>query len=313
MLIRHVTELIDNTPILEIDPSIHGLKNINLYAKLEFLNPFGSLKDRSAWNILKDEFENLKANSQTVVEASSGNMSKAMQVLCAMHDVPYKVVTNRIKVNEVKQILQLLGAELEELPGTSECHDPTDPNDPVFIIQKMMSTEPGKYFYTSQYSNIKNQEAHYKGTGPEIYRDLGSVDIFIGSLGTTGSTGGTGKFLKEKNPNLKIIGVVGKKGQILPGIRNLDEMYEVGLFNKDFYDEIVTVGIDESIDSMLTLIKRCGILAGPTSGGCLAATIKCLSEIDANLQTKINAVFIVCDRVEWYLSYLKKPDHLYSV
>jgi rhodanese-related sulfurtransferase len=92
----------------------------------------------------------------------------------------------------------------------------------------------------------------------------------------------------------------------LPGIRNVDEMYEVGLFRKDFYDDIVEVNIDESMDAMLTLIRKCGILAGPTGGGSLAAALKYLQKIDSTLTSKQNAVFIVCDRVEWYLSYLQK-------
>lgn len=306
MLVRHVSELIGNTPLFEISPEIHGLKNINLYAKLELLNPFGSVKDKSAWNVLKDDIKQIASEGKTVIESSSGNMAKAMQLICSIHDVPFKIVTNRIKVREVKQILQLLGAEVDELPGLSECPDPTDPNDPVTFIEQMMSANPGKYFHTSQYTNEKNITAHYESTGREILNDLGQVDIFIGGLGTTGSTRGAGTILKEKNPALKNIGVIASKGHLLPGIRNVDEMYEVGLFRKDFYDDIVEVNIDESMDAMLTLIRKCGILAGPTGGGSLAAALKYLQPLDAKLTSKQNAVFIVCDRVEWYLSYLQK-------
>lgn len=311
MLVKHVTDLIGHTPLFEIPQEVHGLKNINLYAKLELLNPFGSVKDKSAWNVLKEDIESIKKEGKTVIESSSGNMAKAMQLVCSVYGVPFKIVTNRIKVREVKQILQLVGAEVDELPGLSECPDPTDPNDPITFIEQIMSANPGKYFHTSQYTNEKNIHAHYHSTGTEIQKDLdeagaGLVDYFVGGLGTTGSTRGSGTYLKEKNPEMKNVGVIASKGHLLPGIRNVDEMYEVGLFRKDFYDDIVEVSMDESIDAMLTLIRQCGILAGPTGGGSLAAAMKYLKPLDATLTRKHNCVFIVCDRVEWYLSYLQK-------
>lgn len=311
MLVKHISDLIGKTPLFLIPEKVHGLKNVNLYAKLELLNPFGSVKDKSAWNVLKDDIEQIAREGKTVIESSSGNMAKAMQLVCSVHDVPFKIVTNRIKVREVKQILQLLGAEVDELPGLSECPDPTDPNDPITFIDQIMSANPGKYFHTSQYTNEKNIHAHYNSTGKEIWEDLneaneGEVDIFVGGLGTTGSTRGSGTYLKEKNPDMKNVGVIASKGHLLPGIRNVDEMYEVGLFRKDFYDDIVEVSMDESIDAMLTLIKKCGILAGPTGGGSLAAAMKYLKPLDATFTKKQNVVFIACDRVEWYLSYLQK-------
>jgi cysteine synthase B len=311
MLVKHISELIGDTPLFEIPQAVHALPNINLFAKLELLNPFGSVKDKSAWNVLKDDIEQIAAEGKTVIESSSGNMAKAMQLVCSVYGVPFKIVTNRIKVREVKQILQLLGADVDELPGLSECPDPTDPNDPITFIEQMMSANPGKFFHTSQYTNEKNIQAHFLSTGREIHDDLqaggrGEVDYFIGGLGTTGSTRGAGSYLKSKNESLKNIGVIASKGHLLPGIRNVDEMYEVGLFRKDFYDDIVEVGMDESIDAMLVMVRRCGILAGPTGGGSLAAAIKYLSPIAPTLVRPHNAVFIVCDRIEWYLSYLQK-------
>ncbi len=306
MLVKHISELIGNTPLLEIDPAVHGLKNIDLYAKLEMLNPMGSVKDKSAWSVLKDSIASIKANNQTVIESSSGNMAKAIQTICSINDIPFKIVTNRVKVREVKQILQLLGAEIEELPGLSECPDPSDPNDPLTFIEQMMSAEPGKYFHTTQYTNEKNIQAHYGATGKEIHDDIGNVDYFFGGLGSTGSTRGAGTYLKEKNPEIKTIGVIASKGHLLPGIRNVDEMFEVGLFKKDFYQDIVEIDTDEALDAMLMLIRKVGIMAGPTGGGSLAAALKYLRPIDATLASKQKAVIIVCDRVEWYLTYLQK-------
>lgn len=306
MLVHKATDLIGDTPLLKLSPEIHGLKNVELYAKLELLNPYGSVKDKSAWTVLKDDIDNIAATGKTVIESSSGNMAKALQILCSMHGVPLKIVTNIIKVPEAKQILQLLGAEVDELPGLSECPDPTDPNDPIAHIERIISVNPDGYFHTSQFTNEKNVEAHYEMTGKEILKDLGHVDFFFGGLGTTGTSRGAGSFLKEQNPNLKNIGVIASKGHLLPGIRNVDEMFEVGLFKRDFYDDIVEIGIDESIDAMLTLIRRAGVLSGPTGGGGLAAALKYLRPLDAQLTTTHRAVFIVCDRVELYLSYLQK-------
>lgn len=306
MLYKSVTELIGNTPLIEISKEITKLKNINVYAKCELYNPFGSLKDRAGYAMLKDEIQKLKENNMTVIESSSGNTAKAIQIICSMNGIPFKTVTNRIKIPETKEVLKVAGAEIEELPGLSECPDPTDPNDPVAYIGRIVSENPNKYYHTNQYTNLKNPKVHYEHTGKEIYDDLGKVDYFFGTLGTTGSSRGTIEYLLEKNKNLKKIGIIAEKGDTIPGIRNKDEMYEVGIFNKSLYDEIVLVNSDEAIEEMLVLNRKCGILGGPTSGAAFKGTLKYLREIDDKLKEPANAVFIACDRMEWYMSYIKK-------
>ena len=306
MLYKSVTELIGNTPLIEISKEITKLKNINVYAKCELYNPFGSLKDRAGYAMLKDEIQKLKENNMTVIESSSGNTAKALQIICSMNGIPFKTITNRIKIPETKEILKVAGAEIEELPGLSECPDPTDPNDPVAYIERIVSENPNKYYHTNQYTNLKNPKVHYEHTGKEIYDDLGKVDYFFGTLGTTGSSRGTIEYLLEKNKNLKKIGIIAEKGDTIPGIRNKDEMYEVGIFNKSLYDEIVLVNSDEAIEEMLVLNRKCGILGGPTSGAAFKGTLKYLREIDDKLKEPANAVFIACDRMEWYISYIKK-------
>lgn len=306
MLYKSVTELIGNTPLIEISKEITRLKNINVYAKCELYNPFGSLKDRAGYAMLKDEIQKLKENNMTVIESSSGNTAKALQIICSMNGIPFKTVTNRIKIPETKEVLKVAGAEIEELPGLSECPDPTDPNDPVAYIERIVSENPNKYYHTNQYTNLKNPKVHYEHTGKEIYDDLGKVDYFFGTLGTTGSSRGTIEYLLEKNKNLKKIGIIAEKGDTIPGIRNKDEMYEVGIFNKSLYDEIVLVNSDEAIEEMLVLNRKCGILGGPTSGAAFKGTLKYLREIDDKLEEPANAVFIACDRMEWYMSYIKK-------
>ena len=306
MLYKSVTELIGNTPLIEISKEITKLKNINVYAKCELYNPFGSLKDRAGYAMLKDEIQKLKENNMTVIESSSGNTAKALQIICSMNGIPFKTVTNRIKIPETKEILKVAGAEIEELPGLSECPDPTDPNDPVAYIERIVSENSNKYYHTNQYTNLKNPKVHYEHTGKEIYDDLGKVDYFFGTLGTTGSSRGTIEYLLEKNKNLKKIGIIAEKGDTIPGIRNKDEMYEVGIFNKSLYDEIVLVNSDEAIEERLVLNRKCGILGGPTSGAAFKGTLKYLREIDDKLEEPANAVFIACDRMEWYMSYIKK-------
>ncbi len=310
MLIKNITELIGNTPLVEIDKSITNLKNVKLYCKCELYNPFGSLKDRAAFEMIKDDLEDIKRSGKTVVESSSGNTAKALNVLCQMNDIPFLTVTNRIKTEEVGKILSICGAEIKELPGMSECPDPTDPNDPTMYIQRMISAEPDKYYYPNQYTNLKNPRAHYLHTGKEILEDIGNVDYFFATLGTTGSSRGTIECLSEHNKDLVKIGIIASKGDNIPGIRNIDEMYEVGIFDKSIYDEILSISSMDAIEGMLTLVRKCGILAGPTSGACYKRTLEYLKELDSKLDHEINAVFIACDRVEPYVSYIQKrrPD-----
>lgn len=308
MLIKNVSELIGRTPLLEIDPAVHGLKNIRLYAKLEHLNPFGSIKDRSATGVLSEDFDAIVESGKTVVESSSGNMAKALSILCGMRKVPFRIVSSKIQVKEVKQVLQVLGAETEELPALSACPDPSDPNNPVAYIERMIAGSPGKYHHTSQFTNDLNRKAHFDSTGPEIAEDAGAIDYFFAGLGTTGSSRGAGEYLKTVNEELRTIGIVAPRGQALPGIRSADEMFEVGLFDRSFYADITEVSIDEAIDGMLTLARSLGVLGGPTSGANFAGALKYLRTLDSEATEgkELKAAFIVCDRMEWYLSYLQK-------
>ena len=310
MIVNNITELIGNTPILKIDNKITGLKNINLFVKCELFNPFGSIKDRTAYALIKDEIKDIQKDHKTVIESSSGNTAKALQVICSIFNIPFKTITNRIKIPEQKDILKLVGAEIEELPGLSECPDPTDPNDPITYINNIVTANPGTYFHTSQYTNLNNPKTHFEHTGKEIFDDLGHVDYFFGVLGTTGSTRGIVEYLLTKNPNLKKIGIIAEKGDTIPGIRNRDEMHEVGIFDSKLYDEIIEVSSMSAVDGMLTLNRKLGLLAGPTSGGSFIGTLEYLKKLDNTVDEPINAVFVACDRVEWYTSYIKKrrPD-----
>ncbi|KIA63486.1 pyridoxal-phosphate dependent enzyme [Nocardia vulneris] len=314
----HITELIGNTPLLRLDPAVHGLRNVELYAKLESHNPFGSVKDRVAWGMIRDELDDIVARGQSFIEASSGNTAKALRILGAVHGIGLRAVTNRMKVAEVRELLQLFGTEIVELPGLSECPDPTTPNDVYAVIEATMAQRPGAYHHASQYTNEKNIEAHHHGTGREIHEDLAAdgitrVDYLIGGLGTTGSTRGTATYLRKHNPELRTVAVVSERADFIPGIRSESEMWEVGLFQPDFYDSIVTVEAARAVDATLRLATGYGILAGPTSGASYVAALDTLaaeSDSARPADDPIVAVFIVCDRLEPYLSYIKKrrPD-----
>ena len=253
MLYQHITELIGNTPLLRLDPAQHRIDGVELYAKLEYCNPFGSVKDRIAWGMIRDDLDEVIRRGQTLIEASSGNTAKALQVLAAMHGLRLRALTNRAKVAEVRDLLELLGVELEELPGLSECPDPTVPDDVFSMIEKMMAERPGEFYHASQYTNQANVRTHHDTTGREIADDLGEVDFLFGGLGTTGSTRGAAAYLRAVNPRLRTIGVVSTREDFIPGIRSEAELWEVGLFEPGFYEQIVPVRSADAIDATLEL------------------------------------------------------------
>ncbi|MFE9608031.1 pyridoxal-phosphate dependent enzyme [Streptomyces sp. NPDC006012] len=307
-----ITEAIGNTPLVRIDPAVHGLHHIDLYAKLELFNPFGSVKDRAAWNMAGPRLAAAAERGSQVVELSSGNTAKALAVLAGMHGLTFKSVTNRMRVPEIKDLLLLLGAEIEELPGQSECLDPTATDDPLTLFHRTL-TEPGStYLHTDQYFNPRNVEAHLTGTGPEIVKDLDgrAPDFFIACVGTAGSSTGVARALREHDPAVRVVGLVAAKSDFIPGIRTIDEAHQVGLFDPGTYDSIEPVNSDEAIEGMLTLNRRCGILAGPTSGAAYFGAVRRLRAADTESAERRTAVFIVCDRVESYLSYVRqrRPD-----
>ncbi|MEU5199400.1 pyridoxal-phosphate dependent enzyme [Streptomyces scabiei] len=309
-----ITDAIGDTPLVRIDPAVHGLRNIDLYAKLEMLNPFGSLKDRAAWAMTRPELAGAKERGETIVELSSGNTAKALALIAGLHGLPFKSVTNRMRVPEIKDLLLLLGAEIEELPGRTECLDPTDTDDPLTVFHQRLNGPGGAHLHTDQYFNALNAEAHATGTGPEIIADLDgrAPDWFIACVGTAGSSTGVARALRAHDPAVRVVGLVGQKGDFIPGIRTVDEVREVGLFDPATYDTLEAVGADEAIEGMLTLLRRCGLLAGPTGGAAYFGGVRHLRSLDAGLTERRTAVFIVCDRVESYLDYVRRrrPDLL---
>jgi cysteine synthase B len=298
-----ITEVIGDTPLLKIDEEVHGVRNLQLYVKMESMNPFGSLKDRVAWSLLEDDIEMIREEDRKVVESSSGNTAKAIQGITSSRGIDFRTITNRIKIDEVKDLLITMGTEIEELPGKSECPDPNDPDDPLTYIDNLMEEEGDSYYRTGQYTDEKNTEAHRENTGPEIMEDLDRIDYFFGGLGTTGSTKGITQAIRERNPELNTVGIVSSSDDFIPGIRTENEMWEVGLYEKELYSDVLTVNSGEAIDATLDLIRGSGILSGPTTGAQLAAIRDYFPE---ELEEEKTAVFLACDRLEPYMSYFKK-------
>ncbi|MHC1779623.1 MAG: diaminopimelate epimerase [Bacteroidales bacterium] len=305
-LISQITDLIGNTPIIKIDEKLHGLKGVELYAKLEYLNPFGSLKDRTAMGMLGDNLQEIASQGRRVIESSSGNTAKALQCICNVNGIGFTTVTNRIRVSESKNILKFIGTDIVEVSK--------DVNT-VAMIEEMTLRDPSAYFHTTQYSNRKNIEAH-NVTGDEIVEDIGKVDYFIHVLGTSGSGRGIAERLRASNPQLKSVGVVTSAESYIPGIRSSTELDSCGFFKMADYDSIEEVSADTAKCYMKKLCRQMGILAGVSSGASFAAAVNYLKrEVEnetlansgnssGNLQKK--AVFVVCDRLETYANFIKE-------
>jgi cysteine synthase len=193
-----ITDVIGDTPLVRVDPSVHGLANIDLYAKLEMLNPFGSVKDRAAWNMVRSGLDEAVRREDTIVELSSGNTAKALAVIAGTHGLRFRSGTNRMRVPEIKDLLVLLGAEIEELPGRTECLDPSLTDDPLTLIHQELSASDSPHLHTDQYFNPLNADAHANGTGPEIIADLDgrAPDFFVACVGTAGSSSGVARVLR---------------------------------------------------------------------------------------------------------------------
>lgn len=301
-----ITELIGNTPLLRIPAHVHGLRNISLYAKLEYLNPFGSVKDRIAWQILKDELPSLSANKRTIIENSSGNTAKAVAALAGMWGVPFRLVSAMAKVEETKDVLRLMGVQIQEVPSAVECFDPNDPNDPNFIIEREVAESRGSLFFTGQFFNSKNPDAHYDTTGRELLEALPRIDFLCAGLGTSGSTLGIARRLRERDSDLVSVGITSGSSDFIPGIRTMSQMKDYGFFEPAAYNAMVTVESSQALDGMLTLIRACGMLCGPSAGANYIGALSYLQEVDTKLTKPANAVFIACDRVEWYISYIRQ-------
>ena len=308
MIYDSVIDMIGNTPMLKIPAHVHGLKNIDVYAKLEYMNPYGSVKDRIAYGLMKDHLEEMKQTGKKPVIVSNANTAKAVSGIghyLGLH--PY-IISNKMPYKTVKNQLKFLGAEIEELPALTQCPNPFDPNDMIQYAERKVAQHPNEYHLIDQFGDQNNPQIHYETTGKEIHDDLGDVDYFFAVLGTSGTTLGAGNYLREQNPNTQVFGVITETGHTAPGGRSKSEMWEVGIFNPDHYDEIIAGTNQQATLGMRELNMKCGVMCGPTGGLGYHRMLEKLREIDPTLDGKERkkAVFIACDRMEPYMDYVQK-------
>ena len=305
MIYSAIEEIIGNTPLLRIDASRYGIEHTDIFVKLEYLNPFGSIKDRTA-NALLESVET--SGVEHVIESSSGNTAKALQLLGKRQGLNLTSVTNRIKIPEVEQFLRYIQTDIVALPGRSECPDPNDADNALNTIDRLCRENPGKYVHTSQYSNRANTHIHATTTAQELYEDLPHIDTIVTGVGTGGSSGGLIEFAQKYDKSTKHIGVVANPSDFLPGIRTKNELFETELFGAEQFDELREVTSLEALEALQKLVIQEGVLAGPTTGANFAALLAYLQQHDTLRDDgqKNIAVFIACDRLESYMSYIMK-------
>jgi cysteine synthase B len=286
-----LADTVGNTPLVRIQRLYQDERGNTILAKLEGNNPAGSVKDRPAFNmILQAEIRGDIKAGDTLIEATSGNTGIALAMVAAMRGYPIKLIMPDNMTQERKDAMRAYGAELILVSRETGMEGARD------LAQNM--AKRGEGFLLDQFSNPDNPMAHYLSTGPEIWQQTSEkVTHFVSSMGTTGTIMGTGKFLKEQNSNIQIIGVQPSEGAQIPGIRRWPTEYLPKIFDPRRVDRIIDVAQYEAEETMRQLAKQEGIFSGVSSGGCMHAAISLA-------QTLNNAtiVTIVCDRGDRYLS-----------
>jgi len=282
-----ILELIGNTPMAEIR-KLNPNPNVRIFGKLEGNNPGGSVKDRAAFNMIQSAMErgNIKPGTK-LIEATSGNTGIALAMIASLFGLEIELVLPSNSTRERTLTMEAFGAKVILLDGIERCRD--------YAEEKAAS---GGYFMLNQFANPDNYLAHFKTTGPEIWRDTDhGITHFVSSMGTTGTIMGCSKFFKEVNPNIRIVGCQPTEGSSIPGIRRWPEAYMPKIFDPTRVDRVMDISEQEATDAARKLAKQEGIFAGMSSGGAFAAALKLSEEL-----TEGTIVFICCDRGDRYLS-----------
>ena len=294
MIYPTIEQFIGNTPLVRLQriPFRDGVAASNvILSKLEGNNPAGSVKDRPAMSmIVRAEARGDIKPGDTLIEATSGNTGIALAMAAAIKGYKMVLVMPDHLSVERRQTMRAFGAELVLTPQKIGMEGARDTAERLKIERKGTILD--------QFANPDNPLAHYVGTGPEIWRDTdGKITHFVATMGTTGTIMGTGRFLKEKNPAIQIIGVHPADGANVPGIRKWPEAYLPKIFDRSRVDRVLEVNQPESEEMARRLAREEGIFAGISSGGGLAAAVKIAKEVE-------NAVIVhvVCDRGDRYLS-----------
>ena len=290
MNIPTIEKFVGNTPLVRLQRLSGKTSNLVL-GKLEGNNPAGSVKDRPALSmIVEAEKRGEIKPGDSLIEATSGNTGIALAMVAAMKGYKMKLIMPDNMSLERRAAMQAYGAELILVTADEGMEYARD------LALQMQSEGKGKVL--DQFANPDNPLSHYRGTGPEIWRDTaGKITHFVSSMGTTGTIMGTSKYLKEMNTDIQIVGVEPAEGSKIPGIRKWPEEYIPKIFDASAVDQIVQVTQQEAEDMMRQLGKEEGIFCGISSGGAIAAALK----ISEQLQHAV-IVTIICDRGDRYLS-----------
>jgi [CysO sulfur-carrier protein]-thiocarboxylate-dependent cysteine synthase len=288
-----VLELIGNTPLVDVS-ALSPNPAVRILAKLEGQNPGGSIKDRIAWKMIQEaEDDGTLSPGRTIIEPSSGNTGIALAMIARTRGYPIKIVMPENVSIERRQALEVWGAEIILTPGEEGS------NGAVRRAQQLADEHP-QWVFLYQYANEANPRAHYETTGPEIWRDAPDVTHFVAGLGTTGTLMGVGRFLKEQNPEVRVVAIEPPVGERVEGLRNLDDGYIPPVYEKwggpDLLDRKRIVRPRESIEWTRRLVDM-GIFSGISGGAALAGAAKVASEIEAG-----TIVVILADGGWKYLS-----------
>lgn len=285
-----IADCVGETPLVRLQ-RIEAANGNTVLLKLEGNNPAGSVKDRPALSMIQraEERGDIKPGD-VLIEATSGNTGIALAMASAIMGYKLKLIMPNNMSSERKAAMTAYGAELIEVTKEEGMEGARD------LAQAMQARGEGKVL--DQFANADNPVAHYKGTGPEIWRQTqGAVTHFVSSMGTTGTIMGTSRYLKEVNPDIQIVGLQPCEGSAIPGIRRWPEAYLPSIFERPRVDLVLDVEQSEAEVMMRRLAREEGIFCGVSSGGSLAGALRVAQEVE-------NAVIvcIICDRGDRYLS-----------
>ncbi len=247
-----------------------------LYLKLEWYNPFGSIKDRTALYLLNGMEERGELDGKELVEPTSGNTGIALAALAALMGKKLAVTVPSGVPEEKKLILRMLGAEVWATPDDL-CPVDHPKDGAIALAHSFVRSEAtkGRYAMPNQYENADNVKAHYETTGPEIWRQTeGQVKYFIAGFGTCGTLSGTGRFLKEQNPGVQVIAVEPQKGHRLPGLKNLEESKPPGILDRSLLDRVIRVDDEPAYAMTKRLFREEGLIVGPSTGAIVHAAVE---------------------------------------
>jgi cysteine synthase len=289
------------TPLVRIR-KLNPSPEFKLYAKLEWFNPFGSVKDRAAWSMLRRlEAEGKVGPGHNVVEPTFGNTGLSLTAMASARGYKLRAIVPGRIPREKKVLLKIAGADLEVL-NDDVCPTPGLGDGSINRAKSHAKASPQEYVLPNQYENEENVRAHRETTGPEIWRQTeGKITHFFGALGTCGTITGTGRFLKEKNPAIQVIAVAPSEGHDVPGLRNISQLHVSKLFDSSVVDDILEIDYELAYERALDLSRKEGLLAGPSSGLILEGARQVVAKAKTGL-----GVMIFPDNIFKYISNMVK-------